>query len=155
MLLRRRRGSGINIVLFLTAAAILIVSAIWFVHSVSQSEQKQVIDQFYKHEQKGDFGSSWTLFHSIMKERFSKNAYVTERSHIYMGHFGVQTFDYQIGDVQKIDNWHNPHTKQKETAYQTEVHLYFKIKFGTFTIVQSVFAVKENEKWRVIWEYEN
>lgn len=153
--LRRRKDKAVKIIFFLAAVAILFAIAIWFVTALSKSDQERVIDKFYKSEQDGDFGSSWNLFHSSMKERFSKKAYVTERSHIYMGHFGVQTFDYKIGKMKKIKDWKNQRTKQKETVYQTEVKLRFKSKFGTFSIVQTVLAVKEKEKWKVLWEYEN
>ncbi|MGG3571950.1 hypothetical protein ABES25_18955 [Bacillus gobiensis] len=153
--MRRRKVTAAKMIFFFAAVAILCVLAAWFVHSISKSEQEQVIDKFYKSEQEGDFGSSWNLFHSSMKDRFSKNAYVTERSHIYMGHFGVQTFDYEIGNMKKIDDWQNPGTSQKETVYQTEVKLLFKSKFGTFSILQKVYVVKEKEKWVVLWEYEN
>lgn len=153
--MRRRKNTAAGVGLFLAAIAILLVSVIWFVQSFGKSEQEEVVAAFYKHEQEGDFGSSWNLFHSAMKERFSKNAYVTERSHIYMSHFGVQTFDYEAVNIQKKEDWENPGTKQKEAAYQAEVKLHFKSKFGTFSIVQTVFVVKEKDKWVILWDYED
>ncbi|WP_249869099.1 hypothetical protein [Oceanobacillus saliphilus] len=40
-----------------------------------------------------------------MKEKWSKTAYITDRAHVFMGHFGVETFDFAIEDVGKVDNW--------------------------------------------------
>lgn len=112
----------------------------------------EVVEEFYTYEQEGDFGSSWKLFHPIMQERFTKNGYVTERSHIYMSHYGVTTFSFEIIEHEKINTW-KTENKTFQDVQRIEVKQKFKSKFGIFSVTQNVFAVKEKDDWRLLWEF--
>ena len=116
------------------------------------SSPVEVVEEFITYEQEGDFGSAWDLFHSTMQTRFSKNAYITERSHIYMSHYAVTTFTYEILDEKKLQTWK---TDQKtfENVHQVQIQQTFHSKFGTFSILQDVFVVKEEEEWKILWEF--
>lgn len=118
------------------------------------TEAATVVEEFYKYEQTGDFGSSWELFHPLMKERFPKSAYVQNRAHIFMQHFGVQTFELEIEpperefDVQIIKG-----VKPFPEAYKTKVTQTYSGTFGEFDIVQTCYLVQENEQWELLWYY--
>ncbi|WP_243292810.1 hypothetical protein [Bacillus sp. FJAT-47783] len=142
-------------VIFIGGSAIILLLLLFFGFSSFHSRTPvEVVDSFYDYEQKGDFGSSWDLFHSEMKERFSKNAYVTERSHIYMSHFGVTTFSYEIIQTEKLKKWKMTKSGQEFTnVKQVTVKLLFPSKFGVFTIIQDVYVVKEDREWKVLWEF--
>lgn len=135
--------------------ALLLLFLLFFgISKFNSSTPEEVVDSFYRYEQKGDFGSSWDLFHSEMKERFSKNAYITERSHIYMSHFGVTTFSYKIIQTNELNEWKMTKSGQEFTnVNQVTVKLVFHSKFGVFTIIQDVYVVKEDGLWKVLWEF--
>jgi hypothetical protein len=140
-------------ILFLVVAGLLGIVG-YFIFT-SKPDPTSIVRQFYAYEQKGDFGSAWELFHSTMKERFAKKSYVTERSHIYMSHFGVTTFDFTLSDeAEKRSSWKmsedGPEFKE---AYQVTVQQTFHSKFGTFTIQQEVYVVKEKGQWKIVWKF--
>jgi hypothetical protein len=144
-----------NVLKYFVIIGLTIVGFLIFVAVFSSQKQPEaVVREFYEYEQQGDFGSAWELFHSAMKKRFPKNGYVTERSHIYMSHYGVTTFDFTVSNPEKIKNWKM--TKDGPTikeVYKVEVQQTFLSKFGTFTIQQYVYVVKEKDKWKIAWEF--
>lgn len=150
--LRRKTGKSFPITI---VVIILLGFLIWSIsYLFNQSAPRDIVEEFYISEQEGDFGSAWDLFHPVMKERFTKNAFVTERSHIYMGHYGVSSFSFKVLDSKKMKKrkmakegpeFQNPH---RITVEQT-----IKSKFGTFTIKQYIYVVKDKEEWKIIWEY--
>lgn len=132
---------------------VLIVSVRLF-SSFADNDPEDVVATFYHDEQEGDFGSAWELFHPVMQERFSKNAYVTERSHIYMSHYGVTTFEYEIVEEEEIQNFKMAGDKETfPTSNRMTVEQQFKSKFGNFTILQDVYTVQHEGEWRIVWEY--
>lgn len=133
---------------------LLIFVAVKVLPSLGERGPEDVVEAFYLFEKEGDFGSAWELFHPSMQARFSKNAYVTERSHIYMSHFGVDTFSYELDGEEEVENFKM--VKDGEVfpiAYYVEVSQTFKSKFGTFTVIQDVYAVKHEEEWKVVWNF--
>jgi hypothetical protein len=50
--------------------------------------------EFYEYEQLEDYSRSWELFHSSMKERFPKGDYIQDCVHVFIGHFGADTFEF-------------------------------------------------------------
>ncbi|MRX72812.1 hypothetical protein GJU40_11710 [Bacillus lacus] len=145
---RRQRIIVGMVVLLIIGAGLLLVK------QMGGHSARDVVVKFYKEEQGGDFGSAWKLFHPKMQEKFQKNAYVTERSHIYMGHYGVSTFDFKIKDRKKLKNWRmSPDGQSFERVEKYTVQQEFHSKFGVFTIVQEVFTVKEKGQWRILWEF--
>ncbi|MCV9884767.1 hypothetical protein [Metabacillus halosaccharovorans] len=151
--MRRRRKNAVPLVIVIILLIILIVSVRLFL-SFANDDPEDIVSTFYHYEQEGDFGSAWELFHLVLQERFSKNAYVTERSHIYMSHYGVTTFEYEIVEEEEIQNWKMAEDQETfPTAYKMTVEQKFKSKFGTFTILQDVYAVQHEGEWRIVWEY--
>lgn len=135
--------------LFLLILVILLIRVVPLFFSTSAEE---VVNEFYTYEQEGDFGSSWQLFHPVMHERFPKNAYVTERSHIYMSHYGITTFSFKILKQEKINTWKSA-DKIFNDVEKFQVKQTFKSKFGVFSVVQHVYAVKEKDEWKLLWEF--
>lgn len=132
----------------------LLVVFVRLISGFGKSEPEDVVSSFYHDEQEGDFGSAWELFHPVMQERFSKNAYVTERSHIYMSHYGVSTFQFKILEEEEVQNWKMAKDQKAfPTAFRFTVEQQFKSKFGTFKVLQDVYAVQQGDEWRIVWGY--
>jgi len=152
--LRRRRRNAVPLVMVIIISLIVLIVSVRLFSSFANNDPDDVVSRFYHYEQEGDFGSAWELFHPVMQERFSKNAYVTERSHIYMSHYGVTTFEYEIVEEEETQNWKMAEDQETfPTAYKMAVEQQFKSKFGTFTILQDVYAVQHEGEWRIVWEY--
>ncbi|MGP3562251.1 hypothetical protein [Geobacillus subterraneus] len=142
-------------VAILTAVTLLAVVLSLFL-SDERQEAKQAVDAFYRHEQAGDFGSSWELFHPQMKEKFPKDVYIQRRAHVFMQDFGVETFEYRLGEVKHLSSW-SMSDKQKpfRDVYRVRVIQTFHSAFGVFEIHQDVFVAKKNGKWSVLFPYDS
>lgn len=89
-----------------------------------------------------------------MKERFSKSKYIDQRSHIFVDHFGVDTYELDVGKSNKIKGWrmsedHEPLTN----VYEVPVTKTYQSQFGEFSIKQKVYAVEGNGEWYMMWNY--
>jgi len=150
----RKKSSKKLLFLLLFCLTLFIIFSFLKLFFSSQQSPNEVVESFYHEEQEGDFGSAWELFHPVMQERFSKNAYVTERSHIYMSHYGVSTFQYKILDEEEVQNWKMAKDQEAfQTAYRFTIELKFKSKFGTFTVLQDVYAVQHDDEWKIVWDF--
>jgi hypothetical protein len=130
---------------------LMLIKATW---SSPDKEAIAVVSEFYQFEQEGEFSSSWNLFHSTMKEKFSKGHYIQDRAHVFMNHFGVETFDFTISEPENVDQWKmskNGHVIKN--VYKILVTQTYKGKYGNFDLKQEVFAVEEKEEWKIIWDY--
>ncbi|WP_233532111.1 hypothetical protein [Paenibacillus alkalitolerans] len=91
-----------------------------------------------------------------MKAKFGKNYYIQDRNHVFMQHFGVTTFEYEIGKAEKITDWTmsmQPDTPPLDEVYKVTVVQHFKSKFGTLNIVQDVFVTNHEGEWLILWSY--
>ncbi|TDL78982.1 hypothetical protein [Peribacillus frigoritolerans] len=150
--MRRRKPSPL-IPIAMIAAAILLLIGLF--HLFTPSSPKKAVELFYTAEQTGNFGGAWDLFHPLMQDRFTKNAYVTERSHIYMSHYGVTTFSFEVLKQKKVRRWRMAKGAPVfNEARLIKVRQTFKSKFGTFDVLQDVYVVKEKGDWKIVWEYE-
>jgi len=144
--------------MFLLIAAIIVIVVlipIILFRSSPASQAKAITETFYQFEQEGDFGGSWELFHSQMKEKFSKANYIQTRNHVFVGHFGVTTFDLMVGKPDSLASWKM--TKESPTlkdVYVVPISQVFKSSFGTFTINQDVYVAKEKGEWKILWSYQ-
>ncbi|RXT02869.1 hypothetical protein [Ammoniphilus sp. CFH 90114] len=158
-----RRKQQLQQIGWLSLAALLVATLITFYLFPSSSPSstgesltpQQVVEQFYQYEQTGDFGSSWELFHPLMKEKFSKESYIQQRAHVFMQHFDVTTFDYQLGDPVLVQEWKmgtaSPALPQ---VYKVPVTLFYPSGiFGDFSIQQDVFLALEETEYRILWPY--
>lgn len=114
----------------------------------------ETVDQFYSYEQDGNFADSWKLFHPYMKKKFPKPSFIQDRSHVFIGHFGAETFSYDIGEPEEIEGW----TMEKEQkpfkiVYKFQVRQNYKGKYGAFSFQQDVFVVEHKEQWVILWDY--
>lgn len=151
-----RRFQTISLLHILAAIASLILLMIFlkFVFSSAEQEAKNTVDAFYQYEQQGEFSSSWELFHSDMKKKFTKGHYIQDRAHVFMNHFGVETFTYSLGKPEKLKTWKMSNEESvMKSVYQMTVTQTFKGKYGNFDIEQKVFVVKEKGDWKIMWDY--
>jgi hypothetical protein len=114
----------------------------------------ETVDEFYNYEADDDFTHSWELFHSAMKKKFTKGNYIQDRAHVFMNHFGVETFTYTIGRPEEVKMWKMSKTGPLlKNVYKVSVTQTYKGKYGNFELVQEVFIAKEKGVWRVLWDY--
>lgn len=152
--MRRRSANKLPLIFGVFVGMMLLILFVRFLSGLSSDGPEDVVEEFYHYEQEGDFGSAWELFHPVMQERFAKNAYVTERSHIYMGHYGVTTFKYEIIEKEEVQKWKMAKGGDEfPNASKVTVEQTFKSKFGSFTIKQDVYAVQHEEEWRIVWDF--
>jgi hypothetical protein len=129
----------------------MLIKGAWY---SPDKEAVAVVSEFYQFEQEGEFSSSWNLFHSTMKEKFNKGHYIQDRAHVFMNHFGVETFDFTLGEPEKIDQWKmSKNGPSIKNVYKILVTQTYKGKYGNFDLKQEVFAVEEKEEWKIIWDY--
>ena len=148
--LSKRFLSGILVLAGIFAVFLIIRSAIFS----STGEAQEVVDEFYGYEQEGDFANSWGLFHSSMKKKFSKGNYIQDRAHVFMNHFGVETFSYTIGELEELKDWKMSKTGPSlKNVYKVPVTQTYKGKYGNFDLEQEVFVTEEKGKWRILWDY--
>jgi len=160
MLRRRRRPLRQMSVLILIA---ILAWGAWQIYgwlqssfgSSRESDIAGVVDAFYAAEQQGDFGSSWELFHSDMHKRFSKESYIETRAHVFFNHFGVQTFQYAVGQPELVGDWRmEPNASKLQYVYAVNVKSVFLSPiFGQFELEQMNYVAQENDEWRILWDY--
>ncbi|MFC0469194.1 hypothetical protein ACFFHM_01155 [Halalkalibacter kiskunsagensis] len=147
--MRRQRSPFIIII-----PVIFIVVLLIFMLMPSETNQaKKVVNQFYKYEQKAEFGSSWELFHPEMKNKFSKSAYMQDRVHTFMGHFGAETFTFSKTRPKKIKNWKMTKESDPIEVYEIVVTKDYKGKYGHFTFAQYVYVSLDEEQPNILWDY--
>ncbi|WP_245671221.1 hypothetical protein [Pseudobacillus wudalianchiensis] len=121
----------------------------------SPGEQaQQVVDEFYQYEQKANFSKSWEMFHPFIKEKFTKGHYVQDRAHVFMNHFGVESFSYTLGEPEELEKWQaSAEGPELSFVYKVPVVQVYKGKYGNFSLQQDVFVVQEKEDWLILWDY--
>ncbi|WP_138419513.1 hypothetical protein [Aquibacillus sediminis] len=140
---------------FVLAAIILIGGTIVISIQLSPRHQaKSAIDAFYSYEQEGKFAESWEMFHPQMKEKFEKGTYMEDRAHVFLNHFGVNTFSYTLSDVDKKSNWRMENGASRlSEVYEVTVTQTYKGTYGRFELSQPVYATEEEGEWKVLWDY--
>ncbi|WP_423408279.1 hypothetical protein AABM38_21955 [Heyndrickxia sp. MSNUG] len=138
---------GISILVF-----IFIVLRI-FMFGLS-NQATQTVEKFYAYEQEGNFSDSWSLFHPYMKQRFTKSEFIQDRAHVFIGHFGAETFTYEISKAEKFDKW-TPENGQNvvKNGYKMVVTQNYNGKYGNFNFQQVVYVVKHKGEWVILWDY--
>jgi hypothetical protein len=131
-------------------AIFLIITSL----SSADRQAQETVDEFYSFEQDGNFADSWKLFHPYMKQKFTKSSFIQDRSHVFIGHFGAETFTYEISEPEEIEGWRMEEgQKSFKSAYKFQVMQNYKGKYGAFSFQQDVFVVKHKEQWVILWDY--
>ncbi|WP_067729918.1 hypothetical protein [Oceanobacillus damuensis] len=151
----RKRPNAIYMVI---AASVIILCIIIFIFQwtlFSPKKQAQnIVNEFYSYEQEAAFTYSWELLHPFMKERWSKTAYITDRAHVFMGHFGTETFEFSIENLGKVDNWKMAEDSPAlKDVYRFNVVQTYQGKYGKFHFSQVVYVVEAKDSWRILWDY--
>ncbi|RKL68094.1 hypothetical protein CR203_06255 [Salipaludibacillus neizhouensis] len=147
----RQRQQTTPILIAGSAVLLIILLLITF---ISSSPEEKVVKEFYEYEQKQEFWNSYELFHPHMKKRFSRSKYIDQRAHIFVDHFDVDTYDLTIGSSKKIKEWQMSDDHQPlSNVYQIPVTKTYQSQFGKFSILQNVYAVKEEGEWHIMWDY--
>lgn len=144
--------------LFIGIGAIIIVIAIVLVVRIlffsPANQAKLTVEEFYLYEQEGDFSNSWNLFHPLMKEKFTKGHYIQDRAHVFMNHFGVETFTFTISEPEELKQWKlSKEAEDMQNIYKFSVTQTYKGKYGHFDLHQNIFTAKEKDEWRILWDY--
>jgi len=153
-IMRRRRLPPIIVPAIILLVIVLLLFGIgsWLFSSDRNAEE--VVEDFYAYEADGDFAKSWELLHPFMQERFAKTAYMQDRTHVFIGHFGAETFTYTISEAEQVDNWKMDEGHESfETAYKYLVTQHYKGKYGVFHFQQEVYVVEYKGDWRIVWDY--
>ncbi|MRH42761.1 hypothetical protein GH741_08675 [Aquibacillus halophilus] len=147
----RKKG----IVIFIVIAIAIITCTVFIAMLFTPGKQaKNIVDDFYQYEQNGLFANSWDLFHAEMKNKFNKGHYLQDRPHVFMNHFGVNSFTYELSDVDKIENWKMANEMEPiEIVYKVIVIQTYKGKYGNFNLIQNVYATKVEGEWKILWDY--
>ncbi|MGP4041472.1 hypothetical protein ACTWP4_16435 [Gracilibacillus sp. D59] len=152
-----RRNSKI---IWLLGAIFSLVFVTFIIYAITyffstEREVEKVATQFYEYEQKGDFSNSWEMFHSSMKNRFDKSDYIQDRAHVFLNHFGVDTFDFTLSEPVKIENYQlNTNLANTQTVYRLTATYIYQSKYGYLEIDQTVLLAEEDQEWRILWKYE-
>jgi hypothetical protein len=149
----RRRKQPIHPIVMIGIILCLLIFLAYSLLSFT-NKAEEVVNRFYSYEQLGNFSSSWELFHPIMKEKFTQGAYVQDRAHVFIGHFGAESFSYKINNSDKVKNWKA--TKDGEVfklAHYFQVVQTYKGKYGKFSFTQEVYVVKVEDGWGIVWDY--
>ncbi|WP_141992118.1 hypothetical protein [Bacillus sp. B4EP4a] len=148
-----RRQSKIPIGVLTAILMVLVAGACIIFLFPSGSES--VVEDFYEYESEAEFGKSWDLLSSEMKQRFPDRAdYVQNRSHVFLQHMDVKSFQYDVGRSKKVKNWKlDKSGRLHKTAYEIPVTQVFNSRYGMFTLKQNCYVVKEKGEWRILWDY--
>ncbi|WP_235420950.1 hypothetical protein [Jeotgalibacillus soli] len=116
-------------------------------------EALETVDLFYRLEQEADFSTSWELFHSEMKNRFPKAGYIQDRAHVFMNHFGVNTYTYTLSEPEEIEDWKMDIDTESIFVYEIIVTQSYIGKYGRFDFIQYVYVSLEEDEWKILWDY--
>jgi hypothetical protein len=146
----RRKSGGILFIISIVFLFIMLKLLLW---SPAKSAET-IVHDFYFYEQNGNFSDSWELLHPYMKEKFPKSVFIQDRAHVFIGHFGADTFTFEIGDVKEVQDW-KPAKGEKpfKTAYRFVVKQDYAGKYGRFSFSQEVYVVEDKNRLVILWDY--
>ncbi|CAM3955741.1 hypothetical protein [Mesobacillus thioparans] len=140
--------------LLLLALAILLILIFSMSFFRPSNQATSVVERFYSYEQEGNFSDSWDLFHPYMKEKFPKASFIQDRAHVFIGHFGAESFTFEVGKSKKLKNWKAAEDQPAfKTVYEFTVTQSYTGKYGKFSFKQYVYVVKHKNKWTIVWNY--
>ncbi|HLU23417.1 MAG TPA: hypothetical protein VKZ77_13210 [Bacillaceae bacterium] len=151
----RYKKTTLIFVLVLIISIFFCFMIISFITCKPTDEVKKVVTEFYTLEQQGMYSSSWMLFHPIMQEKFKKPHYIQDRAHVFMNHFGVETFSFTIEEPEKLETWKiTSDSPTFEDVYKVKVTQTYESKYGNLQILQDVIVIQEEDQWKIAWDYQ-
>ena len=155
---RYRMIQRLKIFSYIALIALSVLLIISFFRSLFFNPEKEAlraVETFYELETAGNFGESWEMFHPLMKEKFSRNHYIQDRAHVFLNHFGVETFAVSFGKPKHYPEWQMDQSSPLlEDVYKIPIIMTFKGKYGDFAIHQDVFCHKVDGEWTILWSYD-
>ncbi|KIL43039.1 hypothetical protein [Jeotgalibacillus campisalis] len=152
----RRRHHQNRILLLAVGAFFILLLFFTLLFRIFSDDYQAIhaVEDFYEHEQKGDFTDSWELLHSFMKDRWTKGSFIQDRAHVFINHFGADTFQFTIEEVEEIEEWR----MAKDLPPVVKAHKFiviqtYKGKYGKFNFMQEVYVAEEHGEWRILWDY--
>ena len=151
---KKRRNRRILFVLTITFALTGgLLSCIFYFFSPGV-QTKNIVNDFYTFEQEADFSDSWELLHPYMQDRWTKSEYVKDRIHVFIGHFGTETFNFTVEKDKKITGWKmSKDLPAVGAVYKYNVIQTYKGKYGKFQFSQAVYVAKDKGEWKILWDY--
>ncbi|MGD6776270.1 hypothetical protein [Sutcliffiella horikoshii] len=152
--MRRRRNN--HAMYFVVGVGLVFLLMYLFSTFIMGAERKakSVVADYYHYESAQDYSRSWELLHTEMKTKFGRGAFASDRVHVFNGHFGAETFSYEVSKANKLKNWKMEKDGESfGTAYEFEVRQDYHGKYGHFAFVQFVYVVEEDGEWRILWDY--
>ncbi|OLO38076.1 hypothetical protein BTR23_11815 [Alkalihalophilus pseudofirmus] len=152
-MLKRKQLPPQLLIIVAVAGLAFIVLLLW----PSQANQAtKVVNEFYKLEQQGRFSSSWELLHPEIQGRFPKPSYIQDRAHVFMSHFGADSFTYSLSSPNKKRKWKITNDAEPmDTIYNVTVTKSYRGKYGKFYFKQEVYVAKEEREWKIMWDYKD
>lgn len=152
--MRRRKGNQVIVLVVGLLVVFLLIYTLSTFLLGAERKAKSVVVDYYKYESTQDYSRSWELLHTEMKAKFGRGAFASDRVHVFNGHFGADTFSYEVSKANKIKNWKLEKDGESfGTAYEFEVRQDYRGKYGHFAFVQYVYVVREDGEWRILWDY--
>lgn len=153
--MRRKRQRRLMLLILVPVFVLLGFLTNIFFHVFSAGYQtEKLVNTFYTLEQDGDFSDSWELLHPYMKDKWKKGAFIQDRAHVFINHFGAETFQFTVIEGDRIDEWSmSQNLPPVDTAYQFTVTQTYEGKYGKFSFIQEVYVAEDNGEWRILWDY--
>ncbi|MFC7062438.1 hypothetical protein [Halobacillus seohaensis] len=149
----QRKKLLIFVIITVFSLSVWLISYISYLLSPGH-QSYNVVEEFYTHEQAGDFADSWELLHPLMKERWSKGVYLQDRPHVFINHFGANTFTFTIEKDGKVNDWRmEKESSAFDVTYKFNVTQSYNGKYGKFGFFQEVYVAKDKGEWRILWDY--
>ncbi|CAM3981812.1 hypothetical protein [Mesobacillus zeae] len=150
----RRRNTPPLFKLLLFVVLFLLIVLLGFGLFSPERQAKRTVEKFYSQEQEGNFSESWELLHPFLKEKFPKAVFIQDRTHVFMGHFGANTFSYTISGGDKIKAWRMEKGRRAfKEGFRFQVTQSYQGKYGKFNFQQDVVVTKEKGQWLILWDY--
>lgn len=131
----------------------MAVGMVIYIMTAESRQAGNVVEEFYRLEQEGKYSSSWELLHSSMHNRFTREAYIQDRSHVFINHFGVTTFEFTLTKPKRLDNWQKHEDAELLDVYHLIATKEYRGKYGYFEFVQYVYVAREDDEWKILWDY--
>ncbi|WP_077301850.1 hypothetical protein [Virgibacillus pantothenticus] len=145
-----------GIIVLVSLISIIVLAIFLLIKSSPEKQAEEAAEEFFTYEQEGAFANSWDMFHPFIKNKFTKETYIQDRSEAMMTFFGELDFTYSFGDVEKITDW-SPGKDEDPipTAYRITVSQQFAGKYGNSSLVQDIYLVNIEGEWKILWDYKN